>query len=314
MSDIGITALLPIYNGAKYLPDLMKTLSKICDPEDEILVISDGSTDETNEMILGWARIDDRVHPIVQNNKGLVATLNIGVEKASHDWVARFDVDDTYAENRLMIQRAHIQEGVAAIFSDYGFQSNSHRSMGRVPSAITPMGVVASLSTGNRTAHPSVIFNKNIALNAGGYRQEDFKAEDLALWIRMSALGNLISVPDLLLNYTLTKNSITRSNLDDSRTARDRVLASYVTEVNLDNIWNSYETTKHKYSEIDLGGLRLLLHLLDLSRIAVRKGSSHGIKSEIRQEVLKISANPQLALTVGKLVLEKILRKIYLAT
>lgn len=314
MSDAGITALLPIHNGAKYLPKLMNNLSTACAPQDEILVISDGSTDGTNEMITNWARRDARVRPILQKKIGLISTLNIGIDSASHHWIARFDADDTYAENRLMVQRTHIQKDVAAIFSDYNFQTTSHHSLGRVPSAITPVGVLASLSAGNRTAHPSVVFNKSIALHAGGYKQDDYKAEDLSLWIRMSDFGDLISVPELLVNYTLTKNSITRSNLDETRNARDRVLATYFKEVDLEFIWSSYEITKSTYSGIEMGDVRLFIHLLDVLRIASKVGASDEMKKNIRQELRSISASPLLEFSIGKMLFQKILRQIYLAT
>ncbi|CAN2170595.1 glyco_like_mftF, transferase 2, rSAM/selenodomain-associated [Candidatus Nanopelagicaceae bacterium] len=314
MPGIGITALLPIRNGEKYLPYLKEKLAAICATADEILVISDGSTDKTNLLISEWARLDSRVNPIICRSQGLVRTLNLGISEASHNWIARFDADDTYDLNRLNLQRKLISEDVSAIFSDYEFQTDSHYKLGLVPSGITPTAVFASLSSGNRTAHPSVVFNKDKAVACGGYVQDDFRAEDLSLWIRMSALGNLISVPLNLLQYTLTKNSITRSSLRGSRQAKEKVLRNYFDRVNLQDFTDNFLMTKQAYTDTRLGDLRLLLHLRDISRIASEQGSEEQVSKLIWSETRQLISKVGVDFSIGRLVVEKILRKIYLAT
>jgi hypothetical protein len=109
---------------------------------------------------------------------------------------------------KKMNERKQISNNTVAIFSDYTFFSDKHKNLGRIPSALTKEAVSISLSLSQRTAHPSVVYNKLAVENVGGYSIEDFPAEDLSLWLRLSRVGSLVSVEKNLLNYRLDANSV----------------------------------------------------------------------------------------------------------
>jgi len=190
------------------------------------------------------------------------------LKSATKDWVARFDADDLYSANRILIQSRSITEETVAIFSDYQFISETGFSLGKVPSAIYPIQTSLSLTMGNRTAHPSVIFNRLAALEAGAYRSQDYLAEDLSLWLRMSRLGELKSSPEVLLKYRLNRSSVTLNSQSSSKRMRDQVLAEI--GINPSDIKNSifnFDSLIEMYSDDPEGEMRKLLFLRDLQNI-----------------------------------------------
>jgi glycosyltransferase involved in cell wall biosynthesis len=216
-----VTLLLPVRNGDKFLVSCLDQIEKMAREGDEILVLNDGSTDKTLEILESWkiSKCDFRV--ISTKGVGLVEVLNIGIFESKRDWIARVDVDDFYDQERLRIQTALIQDNVVAVFSDYKIVSASNKSLGKVPSALTHTIVKLSLVSGNRTAHPIVLFKKQTALMVGGYALHEYPAEDLGLWMRMSNHGKLVSSSKNLLRYRLNPKSITLSNQGNSTSTRE---------------------------------------------------------------------------------------------
>jgi len=211
-SDGAISALLPVRNGQKYLTKLLPNILEMLKDGDELIVINDGSSDRTLSILEEFKTLDSRLKIFTTIGIGLVPALNLGVSVAANEWVARFDVDDTYERERLDQQRKVLKDDVSVVFSDYRFVSHSGQGLGLICSAVLPIPTVLSLVSSQRTAHPSAIINRKLLIESGGYQMDDYPAEDLALWLRLSLRGKLISVPSLLLNYRLSSNSISAGN------------------------------------------------------------------------------------------------------
>lgn len=210
MLEPPITFLMPVKNGAQFLRVSRGQLSPMLRACDELIIINDHSTDESEFLIHDWVSEEGANVRLINNpGSGLVDALNLGIAEATHRWIARFDVDDEYHPSRIEIQSKALKDNVVAVFSDYEFISATNESLGYVYSAIFDPAVSLSLISGQRTAHSSVIFNRDAVLYVGGYRKEDFPAEDLSLWLRLSRIGSLHSIPEVLLRYRITPKSIT---------------------------------------------------------------------------------------------------------
>ena len=208
VAAIPVTALLPIKNGLKYISRAKVQVATTCREKDEILIVDDNSTDGTSAELERWASQDERVRIVKNSGDGLVSALNLGIKESTNQWIARFDVDDTYDFERFQRQLSMIKPNVVAVFSDYEILRPNGKSLGVIPSPVDPDAVEISLISSRRTAHPSVMFSKEAVMSVGGYLSEDFPAEDLSLWLRLSRAGLLISVPQVLLNYELGMNSV----------------------------------------------------------------------------------------------------------
>jgi glycosyltransferase involved in cell wall biosynthesis len=268
------TILLPVYNGEKYIEKSIRNLKSLAGPQDEILIVDDGSVDKTFSLLQQHAKFDPRLTIMSLKHVGIVGALNFGLRTAKHDYIARADVDDNYKFCRLELQisKLELDESVGAIFSDYTFVSSDGRNLGYMPSAVNWKATALSLSSGIRTAHPSVIFRRNHVLSVGGYLESDFPAEDLGLWVRLAGQFKIISVPQDLLSYTINHTGISKTRSNEMKLKRDRIRKTINYKLLLEENLSAYNFFKieyknysHKYERLSLHNLELLLAISRLN-------------------------------------------------
>jgi glycosyltransferase involved in cell wall biosynthesis len=265
MRNYSISGLLPVKNGEQYIAELLISILPSMNPSDELIVINDGSSDETFSIVKEFASNDSRITLISTPGIGLVKALNIGVDEARHDWLARYDVDDIYNILRLDKQRALIDDNVAVIFSDYSLVTSSGTKLGTIPTAVNAMPTALSLISGQRTPHPIALINRKLLIRSGGYLKKDYPAEDLGLWLRMSHFGNIVSVPEVLLKYRITASSISAQNRVIQLSKKSELLRSHTLWL----IWqrncvDEFLDTTYSYRQMRDSHKRILLHLRDL--------------------------------------------------
>src|SRR3954451_15211482 len=108
MDNIKVTVLIPVYNGEKYIWAAIHSLLNQTFEDFEILIINDGSTDKTPDIIRSFK--DDRIVVINQQNGGIAKALNKGLIHAKGQYVARFDADDVCTAYRLAEQVKFLDE------------------------------------------------------------------------------------------------------------------------------------------------------------------------------------------------------------
>jgi glycosyltransferase involved in cell wall biosynthesis len=224
MDTVRVTLLLPIRNGEKYLHTALANCETNASDNDEVLIIDDNSEDLTYELTKRWSIGKPRFRVLKNPGSGLVDALNFGIEQAKGDWIARFDVDDFYSNNRLEKQMNEISDGTAAIFSDYTFRTYDGRFMGEIRSAVLPFATELSILSSQRLAHPVALLNTLAVRKAGGYFKSEFPAEDLGLWLRLTEFGTFKCAPEQLLDYSISANSISGSKRTLMLETKDRIL------------------------------------------------------------------------------------------
>lgn len=305
---LNITLLLPVKNGQFYIQQSILNLSQIAGREDEILVIDDGSTDETFALVKKFSQTDIRIRLIKNSNPGLVNALNLGVKESNNEWIARCDVDDHYYEDRISIQQTYIGPEVSAIFTDYEFVGSDSSELGIMPGAVNAHAVSLSLAKSQRTAHPSVMFRKTAVNDVGGYRTQDFPTEDLSLWLRMAKEGRLISVPKVLLNYRLSKGSVSGTKRKLIQT-KSKEIISKIGINNSDYIFvkDNLEQIFSEYDKFSLPARRKLLLLRELFMVSANP-QRYGLlnqKSEILFKNIKHVMRKESLAEIFKLKKEK---------
>jgi glycosyltransferase involved in cell wall biosynthesis len=307
---IPVSVVLPVKNGINFLAQSREDITRNINQDDEIIVINDGSTDGSENFLSDWSREDNRMRYINGQGKGLVSALNLGVKEASNDWIARFDVDDKYSPNRLSTQRKDIGSGTVAIFSDYEIWSKIAGSLGVIPSAVFPVATSISLISSQRTAHPSVIINKSALLEIGMYREIDFPAEDLSLWLRLSRVGKLRTIPQVLLRYQLTPNSITNNRRTDAL-KKSKLLVDEIgiNPLDIDSIFLEIDDLFAEYKNMELGLHRKILLLRELNIIRKMKLLKPAQSRVLKFETMKLSKNIDTYGVAFKVLVEQRRRK-----
>lgn len=260
-----ISAILPVKNGEKYLQRLLPDVLDMLQEHDEVIIINDGSSDQSRQIIEKFSDLDARIHLLNTTGVGLVNALNLGISASINPWIARFDVDDLFPKDRLSEQRKLISNDVSVIFSDYRFVSQRGLPLGRVPSAVFPDAVRLSILSSQRTAHPVSLINRRLLLQAGGYRSLDYPAEDLALWLRLSSLGKVVSSPKILLSYRLTVGSVSMQNRKVQKDKTKEIISNFDLWKNWQEacITNFYNTVS-LYASSSCASARIFLHIRDI--------------------------------------------------
>jgi glycosyltransferase involved in cell wall biosynthesis len=259
---------MPVKNGLKYLPVSVANILANSNLEDEIIIIDDGSTDKSTNFLRTAELEVPNLRVIYTKGIGLVNALNLGINESSNNWIARYDVDDTYPSNRVEKQKKLISSDVAAIFCDYRLVLNNGKTSAIIPSAIDNLATIVSLLYSQQTPHPGVLLNREIIISVGGYLSNDFPVEDLSLWLRAARSGKLVSVPEVLLNYTLSNLSTSGSRQKIVKAKKLEVITKYGLPFDLirDNV-SELSDTYLRYVSSPLVEERRILLLRNLRKL-----------------------------------------------
>lgn len=209
-----LSIILPAYNAQAYIAETIQSVLAQDFTDFELLIIDDGSQDNTAEVIRNFS--DSRIIYIKnEQNLGLIRTLNKGILLAKGTYIGRIDADDIWHDARkIRLQLDYFTSnpgtvllGTNAIAIDeYG---NTLFDM-NYPSGET--AIRGAFLSRNPFIHPSVIFLKNAAVEAGGFILDELHAEDYGLWLRIAKLGHVNNLSEALMKYRIHSTGISQKN------------------------------------------------------------------------------------------------------
>lgn len=265
-----ISVVLPVKNAIKYINTLEKQLIQNISQHDEIIIVDDCSIDSTFSQFSFWARDKSQVQVVKNKNSGFVNALNLGVSIAQNDWIARWDQDDQYTPDRLKIQAKLLTINSVAVFSDFLLRTELGETLGSIQSPLFNSPTKISIVGARRIAHSSAIFSKSAFDEVGGYLNEDFLAEDISLWLRLSKLGNFSSTPFELLQYQITNTSLSGLNQTTSRNKKNEIIGRYrLSQTDINNLslnWEEYFKQYEEYNDAIRRKVFLFFDLISLYR------------------------------------------------
>jgi glycosyltransferase involved in cell wall biosynthesis len=202
-----ITVILPVFNSEKYVGAAIESILRQTYTDYEFLILDDGSIDSSLSVIESFH--DPRIRVIKKINSGLADTLNYGIKISNGELIARMDNDDISLPNRLQVQMQSFRKGTAVLGGQIDIlDSNCKLHKGpRFPSK--PKDILKRLSSGRSAIiHPTVLINRELLLKVGCYDDRS-SAEDADLWLRMSKLGRLENIKNVVLHLRKHDKSMT---------------------------------------------------------------------------------------------------------
>jgi glycosyltransferase involved in cell wall biosynthesis len=207
-----ISVLLPVYNAGPYLAAAIDSILVQSYSDFEMVVIDDGSTDGSGDVIEGYA--DSRIRFLrATKNVGLIATLNRGIAVSRGEFIARMDQDDISHPDRLELQLRRMKENPGDSFCCSWYEvlwEGRPPKTERMPA--TGEEIRAELLFSNIIAHSTVMIRRAALDRAGGAYDPGCRyCEDYELWLRLSKLGGIGVIPRVLLKYRVLSGSESRA-------------------------------------------------------------------------------------------------------
>ncbi len=231
-----VTVLLPFRNAAATLEESIDSILAQSFADFELLAIDDGSEDGSSELVAAYAKDDRRLRLARQGRLGLVAALNLGLEKARAPLVARMDADDRMHPRRLELQYAFLSEhgDIDVVgcrirpFPDSLVKGGLREYLRWQDSCMTPEDIAAEIYREAPLVNPGAMFRRDMALEMGGYRDGNFP-EDYEFWLRLARAGKRLAKLDrVLLDWRISSASYSRRDDRFSRDSFDGVRADYL--------------------------------------------------------------------------------------
>lgn len=213
-AQVPVTVLMPVRDGARWITLSLKSLLQQSYQNFEILLVDDGSKDDSVPIARSIA--GNQVRVIRANGEGLARALAMGVRAADTEVIARMDVDDVAHPSRLMRQVQFLESSPEYVIVGTNFRTVNEqgRVIGRSRLAETDAAIRLRMLITNPFAHPSVVFRKSAVISVGNYwspNSEPFP-EDYHLWVRLAAVGQLANLGASLLDYRINNQGLSQTN------------------------------------------------------------------------------------------------------
>lgn len=207
-----VSVVMSVYNGERYLQEAVESILNQSFTDFEFIIIDDGSTDGTWDILTGYN--DPRIVLLCnEQNIGLTRSLNRGLAVARGEYIARMDADDVSLPERLAVQVAFLEEHPdVGLVGSPPFVVDAQGGIKHVePVPIDDLEIKWLLLFHNTFAHSSVMFRRNVLNAVGPYSAEKIVAQDYDLWVRIARNFTVTNIPLPLIHWRSRPTGISRS-------------------------------------------------------------------------------------------------------
>lgn len=273
ISNPSTTILLPAYQAEATLGAAIASTLAQTDPDLEVVVVDDGSTDRTAAI----AR-EHGVRLVSIPHGGIVAALQAGLAVARGRFIARMDADDVMRPRRIATQRAMLERdprlGLASCLVAHpapagGATEGYARYVDWLNGVVEPEAIALNRFVESPLAHPSVMFRRELLERHGGYRDGDFP-EDYELWLRWLEAGvRMAKAPEVLLDWHDLPGRLSRTHPRYAVDAFYRVKAGYLARWLARHnprhpevvVWGSGKTSRQRAAHLEAAGCKVVAYV-----------------------------------------------------
>jgi Glycosyl transferase family 2 len=196
---------MAVFNGERFIEQAVTSVLNQTLTDLELVVLDDGSTDRTPELLDELSSQDPRVVVHRHPNRGRTASLNEGVRHARAPLVARLDADDVCLPERLASQCEFLarHERVALVGGAVRLIDDGGRAFEESRYPVSDAEIRSAFAYTTPFVHSSVMFRRSAFDQVGGYRECFAETEDLDLWLRLAENHELANLPEAVIEYRL---------------------------------------------------------------------------------------------------------------
>jgi glycosyltransferase involved in cell wall biosynthesis len=220
-----VTTVIPVYNREKYIGHAIDSILAQTFTDFELLVIDDGSTDRSREIVRSYH--DPRIRLVCnETNEGIPKTRNTGIRLARGEYLAFLDSDDWAYPERLAKQVAFLDShpDYAAVSAWIDWMDEEGRSLRRVKRKPILPDEIAAQQLFRQGIENSASMARIVVLREYGHREEYELSEDFDLWARIAAKHKLANLPEVLVRRRRHRERITE---EKAHRIKDTLLTIY---------------------------------------------------------------------------------------
>jgi glycosyltransferase involved in cell wall biosynthesis len=206
-----VSVILANCNGGAFLVPAVKSILAQDYRDFELIVVDDGSTDDSVPRLQKIAETDTKLKLVVQQNRGLTPTLNIAARLSDSPLIARMDADDIALPHRLeqQVRFFDTHPDCVLLGGAYDMIDELGRRFHRMrPPADDHTLQQHCLAGRTPICHPTAMFTRDAFERVGGYDESYAVAQDLDLWLRLGEVGAMGCVQDVILQYRQHDKSV----------------------------------------------------------------------------------------------------------
>lgn len=207
-----ISVVMSVYNGGHYLKKAIESILHQTFTNFEFVIVNDGSTDNSLQLITKYACHDKRIRIVNQDKKGLTRSLNRALYFASGEFIARQDADDISMPDRLEKQRHFLEQN-----TEYCLVGSGRLEIDEKGEVLINLPIVSKdeairkiITKVNIFVHGSILFRANMLRAEGFYREQFPYAQDYDLILRLLEKYKVFNYPGYLYKLRITQSSISR--------------------------------------------------------------------------------------------------------
>ena len=222
-----VSVIVPVYNAAAFIADTITSVLKQDHTDIELLLVDDGSADESMEVMKKFESEKVRILTNTEK-KGAAGARNTGIKAATGRYIAFIDADDLWLGNKLSKQIEFMQEGDKAFsFTGYEFADETGRGLGKI--VRVPERISYKEALKNTTIFTSTVMFDTAKLSKDDILMPYVKSEDTATWWKVLKMGHdAYGLDESLTMYRRIGRSLSSNKLEAIR-----------------RIWNLYRKVEH---------------------------------------------------------------------
>ncbi|MDA0348427.1 MAG: glycosyltransferase [Verrucomicrobia bacterium] len=307
-----VSVIMPVRNAASTIQRAVKSIRDQTLENWELIIVDDGSKDDTIKILEAQAVEDKRIRIHTQKPLGIVKALNIGIACSSGTLIARMDADDVSHPERLSLQSSFLNEnkGIGLLGTRVNFMGNPTQQIGYdsyvewTNSLLSSGSIRINRFIESPFAHPSVMFRRKIVGDPRLFYRSGHFPEDYELWLRLIDEGvQMAKLPEYLLDWHDSTERLSRKDPRYSPQSfyetKAKYLAGWLNQSAINRpiwIWGAGRITRKRASLLLNEGIKFCGYIdIDPRKI----GGQINDLQVIRPEDIPLIENPYIVSYVG---------------